>query len=131
LILSAARRKSRAVRRLVPFFVITLFLCAAALAQEKKRFVLYAALTEDMPVQLADGAKWMMDKGDTFPIVMFKEQQTKVILQLAGTSFIVPANKAQVIEEKDVTAQQLASYRQNVANYLDTRAEKWKAEQAK
>lgn len=119
------------MHRFVSFLAIALFLCASALAQEKKRFVLYAMLTEDMPVQLADGAKWMMDKGDTFPIVMFKEQQTKVILQLAGTSFFVAASKVQVIEEKDVTPQQLASYRQNVANYLDTRAEKWKAEQAK
>jgi hypothetical protein len=98
--------------------------------QEKKRFALYATFLENTPVQLADGAKWQMDKGDTFPVVMFKEQQTRIILQLAGTSFIVNADRVRWFEEKDLTEAQLATYRANVQNYLESRSEKWK-EQAK
>lgn len=97
---------------------------------EKKRFSLYATFLEPTPVQLADGAKWQMDKGDTFPVVMFKDQQTRIILQLAGTSFIVNADRVRWFEEKDLTEAQLATYRANVHNYIESRAEKWK-EQAK
>ncbi len=107
-----------------------LSLCAFAPAQEKKRYVLYAMLSETTPVQLADGAKWQMDKGDTFPVVMFKERQTKIILQLGGTTFMINADRVQTIEEKDLTEAQLATYRNNVSNYLESRSEKWK-EQAK
>ena len=98
---------------------------------EKKRFVLYAMLTENTPVQLSDGSKWEMDKGDTFPVVMYKELQTKIILQLAGASFMIKTDRVKVIEEKDLTEVQLASYRANVNNYLESRAKKWKTEQAK
>ena len=112
-------------------FLLILFalLCVHSLeAAEKKRFVLYAILTEDTPVQLADGARWMMDKGDTFPVVMYKEQQTKVVLQLAGTNFMTSVINVKVVEEKDVTPEQLATYRTNVQHYLDNQAEKWKTE---
>jgi hypothetical protein len=110
--------------------VLLLSLNAFALAQEKKRYVLYAMFTETTPVQLADGAKWQMDKGDTFPVVMFKDRQTKVILQLAGTTFMVGTDRIQTIEEENVTEAHLATYRANVSNYLESRSEKWK-EQAK
>jgi hypothetical protein len=118
------------VKRLLLLFAL-LSLGGVLHAGEKKRFVLYAMMTENTPVELADGARWMMDKGDTFPVMMFKEQQTKVVLQLAGTSFTTETVRVQVIEEKNVTPEQLATYRANVANYIDSRAEKWKAEQAK
>ncbi len=117
--------------RFLLLFAILLSVCALAPAQEKKRFVLYATLLEDTPVQLADGSKWHMDKGDTFPVVMFKEQQTKVILQLAGTSFLIGANLVKVLEEKDLTEAQLATYRSNVNNYLESRSEKMKTELTK
>jgi len=110
--------------------LILLSLGRFAPAQEKKPYVLYAMLTEATPVVLADGAKWQMDKNDTFPVVMFKERQTKVILQLAGTTFMVSANRIQTIEEKNLTEAQLTTYRTNVSNYLESRSEKWK-EQAK
>jgi len=100
-------------------------------AGPKKHFVLYAMLTADTPVQLSDGARWMMDKGDTFPIVMFKQQQTKLILQLAGTTFTTGAENVKVIEEKDITPEQLATYRTNVQHYLDSQAAKWKDEKGK
>lgn len=110
---------------------IALLLGCTVHAGEKKHYVLYAMLTTDTPVQLSDGARWMMDKGDTFPIVMFKEQQTKLILQLAGTTFITAAENVKVIEEKDVTPEQLATYRTNVQHYLDAQADKWKTEKGK
>lgn len=93
---------------------------------EKKRYVLYAMLLDTLPVDLADGAQWMMDKGDTFPVIMFKEQQTKVMLQLAGTSFMIDVKHVKIIEEKNLTAGELASYRRNVQTYIDTRSEQWK-----
>lgn len=116
------------MHRYTVFFAILLSVCALGFAQEKKRYVLYAMFLESTPVQLADGSKWLMDKGDTFPVVMFKEQQTKVILQLGGTSFLTGAARVKVIEEKDLTEAQLASYRNNVKNYIESRSEKWKAQ---
>jgi hypothetical protein len=106
-------------------------ICSSVAAEKKKRYVLYAMLTADTPVQLADGARWMMDKGDTFPVVMFKDQQTRVVLQLAGTTFALSAVNVKVVEEKDITPEQLETNRVNVQHYLDARAEKWKAEQGK
>jgi hypothetical protein len=94
---------------------------------EKQRFALYGMLIDNIPVDLADGAQWMMDKGDTFPVVMFKEGQTKAILQLAGTTFVVETRHLRIIEQKNLTAGELASYRRNVQTYIDTRADQWKA----
>lgn len=111
--------------------LFTLVFGCSLQAAEKKRFVLYAVLTQDTGVQLADGARWMMDKGDTFPVVMFKDQQTKVVLQLAGTSFMTSVINVKVVEEKDVTPEQLTTYRNNVQHYLEGQAEKWKTEKAK
>jgi hypothetical protein len=99
-------------------------------AQEKKHYVIYAMLLEKAPVELSDGARWMMDKGDTFPVEMFKEGGTKVVLQLAGVNFRVDAQKVKVIEEKDITAEQLASYRANVETYLTNRSRQWKEQAA-
>lgn len=92
-----------------------------------KKPQLFAMLTEDTPVDLADGARWMMDKGDAFPVVMFKEQQTKLVLQLAGTTFMIPAKNAHVLDEKELTEEVLQAYRRNVATYLDGKAKKWRA----
>jgi hypothetical protein len=132
----------RFVQRFALIFLILAVPCVPMSAQEKsvsekpsatpekKRFALYATFLEATPVQLSDGAKWQMDKGDTFPVVMFKDQQTRIILQLAGTSFIVNADRVKWFEEKELTEAQLATYRANVHNYIESRAEKWK-EQAK
>ena len=117
--------------RLLLSFALLAALCSPSFAEEKKRFVLYASLLENTGVQLADGAKWMMDKGDTFPVMMYKEQHTKLLLQLAGTSFLIPLERVKVIEEKDVTREQLETYRHNVATYLESRAAKWKNKEAK
>jgi hypothetical protein len=125
------RKISLVVHRLALALVILLSLGTFASAKEKKRFVLYATMIESTPVQLADGARWQMDKGDTFPVIMFKEQQTRIVLQLAGTSFITDAVRVKVIEEKDLTEEHLSSYRANVNNYIESRAEKLKAELGK
>ena len=116
--------------KLLVIFSILVFTCAAAYAAGKK-LLLFAVLTQDTQVELADGAKWMMDKGDAFPLVMFKEQQTKLVLQLAGTTFIVPATNARVLEEKEVTEAVLAAYRHNVASYIEGKTKKWRAAAAK
>ena len=111
---------------LLVFLAVLVCVSAPARSAEKKRFALYGMLLETLPVDLADGAQWMMDKGDTFPVVMFKEQQTKVMLQLAGTSFVVDAKHVKVIEEKNLKVGELASYRRNVQTYIDTRSDQWK-----
>ena len=108
------------------FLAVLVCLSAPGHSVEKKRFALYGMLLDTLPVDLADGAQWMMDKGDTFPVIMFKEQQTKVMLQLAGTSFMLDVKHIKIIEEKDLTAGELASYRRNVQTYIDTRSEQWK-----
>lgn len=108
------------------FLAVLACVPASAHCAEKKRYVLYGMLLDTLPVDLADGAQWMMDKGDTFPVIMFKEQQTKVMLQLAGTSFLIETKHVKIIEEKDLTAGELASYRRNVQTYIDTRSEQWK-----
>jgi hypothetical protein len=90
-----------------------------------KPTVLFALLIADTPVDLEDGAKWMMDKGDAFPVLMFKEQQTKVILQLAGTRFMIPVDRVRIIEEKKITPEMRAAYRRNVETYLRGKEEKW------
>ena len=120
------RGDSGRVKFLSLFLAVSILALAPARPAEKKRFALYGMLIEGIPVDLADGAQWMMDKGDTFPVIMFKDSQTKVILQLAGTSFVVDSKHIKVIEQKDLTAAELASYRRNVQTYIDTRSDQWK-----
>jgi hypothetical protein len=123
------RATSAALVKIVSFLtVLWLALAAVAPAQSPGRKpLLFAMLIEDTPVELADGAKWMMDKGDAFPLVMFKEQQTKLVLQLAGTTFLIPAKSVRVLDEKEVTEGVLVAYRRNVESYLDGKAKKWRA----
>lgn len=111
---------------LLVFIAVLVCVSAPSRSAEKKRFALYGMLMETLPVDLADGAQWMMDKGDTFPVIMFKEQQTKVMLQLAGTSFTVEVKHVKIIEEKNLKTGELASYRRNVQTYIDTRSDQWK-----
>jgi hypothetical protein len=104
---------------------IALAICVApSQAVEKKRFVLYATFLEDTPVELSDGARWMMDKGDSFPVLMFKEQQTRLVLQLAGAQFMTEASRVKVTPGDDVTPEMVANYRKNVEGYIDGKSEK-------
>jgi len=110
-------------------FLILIFLAFASLAQAQapgKKPLVFAVLTEDTPVELADGARWMMDKGDAFPVIMFKEQHTKLILQLAGTTFMFATKSARVLDEKELTEELVSAYRRNVAIYIDGKSKKWR-----
>ena len=114
-------RQCGAMKGLLRIFLL-LVLAIPASAREYK---LYATLIEDLPVELSDGAKWMMDKGDVFPVLMFKEAQTKVVLQLAGASFLTDTKRVRILESAEVAAGLLV-YRRNVEVYLKSKAEKWR-----
>ncbi len=94
-------------------------MAASGAPNEKKAFVMYAQLMDTKEVQLSDGSVWLMDKGDCFPIHMFKERQTVVVLQLATARFAVPAFHVRVMKDHEA-ADAAARYQQNVDNY-------WKA----
>jgi len=119
------------VNRLLTFLLAILVFAGPLEAGEKRHYVLYGVLIAETRVEMTDGSHWIMDKGDTFPVMMFKDQQTKVVLQLAGTSFMTDTARVKIVEDKDITPEQLATYRTNVQHYIDGRAEKWKAEQGK
>ena len=119
------------MHRLFLLIIAALLFSGTLHAGEKKHFVLYATLLAETRAEMADGSHWIMDKGDTFPVMMFKEQQTKIVLQLAGTSFTTDAARVKVLEESDVTPEQLATYRTNVQHYIDGRSEQWKTQHFK
>lgn len=100
---------------------------ALSLPGAAKEFKLYAMLLENTPVELTDGAQWMMDKGDVFPVVMYKEMQTKIVLQLAGTSFRLDTNRVRILQPKEVAAG-LVSYRKNVNSYVESKSKQMKTE---
>jgi hypothetical protein len=112
----------RMMRALITFFIWS----ASLFANAGERVTIMAELTETTPVQLSDGAKWNMDKGDCFPIIAYKESHTVVILQLAKASFIVPANKIREVAEKDLARAQ-TNYRANVNTYLNGYAARWRS----
>ena len=90
-----------------------------------ERVLLYAKLIGPLAVELSDGAVWEMEKGDCFPVVAFKESHTKLILRLAGVSFVVPAKGASIVSEKDTPAA-IESYRVNVNNYINGFSARWR-----
>jgi hypothetical protein len=110
--------------RLLVLFAVLAWLSVAGRAAEKKRYVLYATFLGDTPVELSDGARWMMDRGDSFPIAMFKEQQTIVVLQFAGTQFATEANRVKITPGEQVTPEMVANYRRNVVGYIEGKTEK-------
>ena len=97
-----------------------------ALTAHAREYKLYAALNEDLPVELSDGAKWMMDKGDVFPVLMYKDSQAKIVLQLAGANFTTDTKRVRILEQREVPAG-LVIYRKNVESYVKSISEKWKA----
>lgn len=90
------------------------------------RVILYAMLVEPQLVDLTDGARWQMDKGDCFPVVAYKESHTQVILQLAGAQFMVPSRTTRIVSEKELP-KALASYRSNVNMYINGFTARWRA----
>lgn len=108
----------------------TLFLCLASLlvvtsasfAQTKKKeFKLYAQFISDTRVELSDGAMWLMDKGDTFPVVAYKNQQKNIVLQLAGATFMTDTARVRILKDEEVEPA-LENYRKNVRAYLEARS---------
>ena len=107
--------------------LLTLSLLATvAAAVHAKEFKLYAILLEETPVELEDGARWLMDKGDVFPVVMYKDMRKNIVLQLAGTQFRTETKRVRILESEEV-AQGLDNYRKNVQAYLDSKAKRLKS----
>ena len=94
---------------------------AQAQGKPKKEFKLYAQFTADTRVELADGSMWMMDKGDVFPVLAYKNQQKNIVLQLAGTQFMTETVRIKVLKDAEVEAG-LETYRKNVRAYLESRS---------
>jgi len=107
-------------------FALLGFLAAALTAGAGDRVLLYAMLVEPQLVDLTDGARWQMDKGDCFPVVAYKESHTQVILQLAGAQFMVPSRTTRIVAEKELP-KALASYRSNVNTYINAFTARWRA----
>jgi hypothetical protein len=105
--------------------ILLLALCTVQ-AGAGERVVLYARLLQDLNVELTDGSKWAMDKGDCFPVVAYKESHTKLILRLGGAQFVVAGNDAAIVSEKQTPAA-IASYRVTLQNYIDSASARWKA----
>ena len=103
-----------------------LLLIALATPAGAREYKLYATLLDDSIVELSDGAKWLMDKGDVFPVLMFKDSQTSIVLQVAGANFLIETKRVRILEPKEVPAG-IATYRKTVETYLKTKAEKWRA----
>jgi hypothetical protein len=108
------------MRTLIAFIFVAL---AAVSSVSAKEFKLYAAFLEDTRVRLSDGAEWMMDKGDVFPVKAYKNQQKNIILQLGGASFMTETARVRILKSKEV-AEGLEVYKKNVRAYLESTAQK-------
>ena len=102
------------------------FLATIAAPMHAKEFKLYAILLEETQVELEDGARWLMEKGDVFPVVMYKDMRKNIVLQLAGTQFRTETKRVRILEPDEV-AQGLENYRKNVQAYLDSKAKRLKS----
>jgi len=105
------------VKILLPLLLTLSFLALVHAGPEKKRYIVYAEFQQDTMVDLSDGSKWAMDKGDCFPIYMYKEHQTKVVLQLGAATFWTDATRVRVMNP-DETDKAVVSYQKNLQNYL-------------
>jgi len=103
-------------------FALTL-LVALAPAASAREFKLYAILLEDTKVELSDGAVWMMDKGDVFPVEAYKNQQKNIILRLAGATFATETSSTRILKGDEIAAG-LEAYRKTVRAYLDSTSKK-------
>ena len=104
---------------------LLLVLCAAQ-TDAAERVTLYARLTEELAVELTDGSKWAMEKGDCFPVVAYKESHTKLILRLASTNFVVASQHAAIVSDKDTPAA-IERYRGTLQVYIEGFSARWKA----
>ncbi|MEQ1859412.1 MAG: hypothetical protein ABMA13_05710 [Chthoniobacteraceae bacterium] len=100
-----------------------ILLLAVATAARAYEFKLYATFVENTRVELTDGAVWMMDKGDVFPVESYKNMQKNVVLRLAGATFMTETARVRVLKPEEVPAG-IETYRKNVRAYLDSTSEK-------
>ena len=108
--------------------LFAIFLLALCIVQAcgADRVTLYARLREDLAVELTDGSKWAMEKGDCFPVVAYKESHTKLVLRLASTNFVVLSEHAEIVTDKDAAAA-LERYRGTLQVYIEGFSARWKA----
>jgi hypothetical protein len=116
--------QSAAMKALAALFIL---IAAALPAAAGERVIIYAMLTEGQVVDLSNGEKWRMDKGDCFPVIAYKESHTKIVLQLAGAQFMMAAAKTRVVPEKEMPAA-VEKYRANVNTYINGYAARWRAQ---
>ena len=102
--------------------LLTLLLMPA-LGVAARDFKLYVILNEDTKVELSDGAVWMMDKGDVFPLESYKNQQKDIVLRLAGATFMTETARTRVLTPAEVPAG-VEVYRRNVRAYLESTSKK-------
>jgi hypothetical protein len=108
--------------RTVLFLITLLVVATPGFAQkQKKEFKLYAQFNTDTRVELSDGAMWLMDKGDTFPVVAYKNMQKNIVLQLAGATFMTDTARVRILKDDELEAG-LESYRKNVRAYLESKS---------
>lgn len=98
-------------------------LLAIACAARAYEYKLYATFVEDTRVELSDGAVWMMDKGDVFPVEAYKNMQKNIVLRLAGATFMTDTPRVRILKPEEVPAG-LEKYRANVRSYLDSTSKK-------
>ena len=103
-----------------------MFALCTVQASAGERVVLYAKLLQDLSVELTDGSKWAMEKGDCFPVIAYKESHTKLILRLASTSFVVAGDHAAIVSDKETPAA-IERYRSTLQTYIDGFSARWKA----
>ena len=109
------------------FAAVFAMLLLLALPLAAKDFKIYAAFTEDTKVELSDGAIWMMDKGDVFPIVAYKDLQKNIVLQLGGATFMTETAKVRVLAKAE-EVEGIEVYRKNLRAYLDSTSKKLQAQ---
>ena len=95
-------------------------------ARAGERVVLYARLLQDLTVELTDGSKWQMEKGDCFQVVAYKESHTKLILRLASTNFVVAGEHAVIVSDRETPAA-IERYRTTLQTYINGFSARWKA----
>jgi hypothetical protein len=114
------------MRPMKVLMAIFLLLGCIAQAAAGERVQLYARVIEDLVAQLSDGSKWEIAKGDCFPVIAYKEAHTKLVLQLAGTIFIVPGNSGVIVGDKEKPAA-IERYRATVNSYINGFAARWRS----
>jgi len=105
--------------------ILLLAFCTAQ-AGAGERVELYARLRMDLTVEITDGSKWQMEKGDCFPVIAYKESHTKLILRLASTNFVVAGDHAEIVNDKETPAA-IERYRVTLQTYIDGFSAHWKA----